>query len=70
MTVLDIGCGPGFFTIDMARMVGDSGRVIAADLQAAMLQKAQNVGLESAEGPRVLLSKTALLRKRPSPATA
>ena len=70
MTVLDIGCGPGFFTIDMARIVGDSGRVIAADLQAAMLQKAQNVGLESAEGPRVLLSKTALLRKRPSPATA
>jgi ubiquinone/menaquinone biosynthesis C-methylase UbiE len=39
MTVLDIGCGPGFFTIDMARLVGESGRVIAADLQEGMLRK-------------------------------
>ena len=39
MTVLDIGCGPGFFSIDMAQMVGKSGRVIASDLQEGMLQK-------------------------------
>lgn len=39
MTVLDFGCGPGFFTIDIAQMVGNSGRVIAADLQEGMLQK-------------------------------
>jgi ubiquinone/menaquinone biosynthesis C-methylase UbiE len=39
MTILDFGCGPGFFTIDMARMVGQSGRVIAADLQDGMLEK-------------------------------
>ena len=39
MTVLDIGCGPGFFSIEMAQMVGKSGRVIAADLQEGMLQK-------------------------------
>lgn len=39
MVVLDIGCGPGFFSIDMAQMVGKSGRVIAADLQEGMLQK-------------------------------
>ena len=39
MIVLDIGCGPGFFSIDMAQMVGKSGRVIAADLQEGMLQK-------------------------------
>jgi ubiquinone/menaquinone biosynthesis C-methylase UbiE len=39
MTVLDLGCGPGFFSIEMARMVGKSGRVIAADLQEGMLQK-------------------------------
>jgi ubiquinone/menaquinone biosynthesis C-methylase UbiE len=37
--VLDLGCGPGFFSIDMAKMVGQSGRVIAADLQEGMLQK-------------------------------
>lgn len=39
MTVLDLGCGPGFFSIDMARMVGKSGRVIATDLQEGMLRK-------------------------------
>ena len=39
MTVLDIGCGPGFFSVEMAQMVGDSGRVIAADLQEGMLEK-------------------------------
>jgi len=39
MTVLDIGCGPGFFSVEMAQMVGESGRVIAADLQDGMLDK-------------------------------
>lgn len=39
MTVLDLGCGPGFFTIELARLVGETGRVIAADLQQGMLDK-------------------------------
>ena len=39
MTVMDFGCGPGFFTLDMARIVGDAGRVIATDLQQGMLDK-------------------------------
>ena len=42
MTVLDVGCGPGFFSIDMAQMVSKSGRVIAADLQQGMLQKVRD----------------------------
>ena len=42
MTVLDIGCGPGFFSIDMAQMVSKSGRVIASDLQEGMLQKVRD----------------------------
>jgi ubiquinone/menaquinone biosynthesis C-methylase UbiE len=42
MTVLDFGCGPGFFTIDIAQMVGKTGRVIASDLQEGMLQKLRN----------------------------
>lgn len=37
--VIDMGCGPGFFTIDMAKMVGKEGQVIAVDLQEHMLQK-------------------------------
>jgi ubiquinone/menaquinone biosynthesis C-methylase UbiE len=39
MTVLDLGCGPGFFTIDIAQMLSGSGKVIAADLQDGMLEK-------------------------------
>lgn len=39
MTCLDIGCGPGFFSVALARMVGRTGRVISADLQEGMLQK-------------------------------
>ena len=39
MKVLDIGCGPGFFSIEMARLVGNSGKVIALDLQEGMLRK-------------------------------
>jgi len=42
MTVLDLGCGPGFFTIEMGEMVGKSGRVIASDLQEGMLQKVRD----------------------------
>jgi ubiquinone/menaquinone biosynthesis C-methylase UbiE len=39
MTVLDLGCGPGFFTTELAKLVGEQGRVIAADLQQGMLDK-------------------------------
>jgi len=40
--ILDLGCGPGFFSIDMAQMVGKSGRVIASDLQEGMLHKVRD----------------------------
>jgi ubiquinone/menaquinone biosynthesis C-methylase UbiE len=58
MTVLDIGCGPGFFSVDMAQMVGKSGRVIAVDLQEGMLQKLRDKiqGTELEE--RIILRKT------------
>jgi ubiquinone/menaquinone biosynthesis C-methylase UbiE len=39
MTVLDLGCGVGFFSIPMAQMLFNSGKVIAADLQEGMLEK-------------------------------
>ncbi len=31
MTALDVGCGPGFFSIELARLVGPEGKVIAWD---------------------------------------
>ncbi len=37
MHVLDVGCGVGWFSIPMAKMVGAQGKVIAVDLQPQML---------------------------------
>jgi ubiquinone/menaquinone biosynthesis C-methylase UbiE len=37
MVVMDIGCGMGYFTLGLAEIVGDSGQVIAVDLQQKML---------------------------------
>ncbi len=36
-TVIDLGCGGGFFAVAMAKMVGERGQVIAMDLQKEML---------------------------------
>jgi ubiquinone/menaquinone biosynthesis C-methylase UbiE len=41
MTALDFGCGMGLFAIAMAKLVGETGRVIAADLQPQMLEVLQ-----------------------------
>ena len=38
---VDLGCGSGFFTLPLAEVVGGGGRVIAVDLQAAMLERMQ-----------------------------
>ncbi len=38
MTVLDLGCGTGYFTTEIAKIVGDSGKVIAVDVQEKMLE--------------------------------
>ncbi len=37
MTAIDIGCGMGYFSRTMAKIVGPSGAVIAADVQQEML---------------------------------
>jgi ubiquinone/menaquinone biosynthesis C-methylase UbiE len=39
MKILDVGCGPGFFSVELAKMVGTGGQVYAVDLQEGMLQK-------------------------------
>jgi ubiquinone/menaquinone biosynthesis C-methylase UbiE len=57
-TVLDLGCGPGFFSLAMAEMVGEKGRVISVDIQEEMLQmlrdKCERAGLKS----RIILHKS------------
>jgi Cyclopropane fatty acid synthase and related methyltransferases len=50
-TVLDLGCGPGFFSLAMAEMVGEKRRVFSVDIQEEMLQlfrdKSERIGLKS-----------------------
>ena len=38
MTVLEPGPGMGYFTVELARLVGASGRVIAVDVQPRMIE--------------------------------
>ena len=49
MTVLEPGCGMGFFSLPLARLVGSDGKVICADLQQKMLdglrRRARRAGL-------------------------
>jgi ubiquinone/menaquinone biosynthesis C-methylase UbiE len=53
MTVLDVGCGVGWFSIPMARMVGDAGKVIAVDLQPQMLDKLRRRAQKAAVAARI-----------------
>ena len=49
MVVLEPGCGMGYFTLALARMVGPEGRVVAVELQGKMLsvlgRRASRAGL-------------------------
>ena len=50
MTAVDIGCGMGFFSLPLARMVGDEGKVVGVDVQPKMLsslrRRARRKGLD------------------------
>ncbi len=49
MTVLDIGCAMGFFSLPLAQMAGPGGRVLCVDVQekmlTALLKRARKAGL-------------------------
>jgi ubiquinone/menaquinone biosynthesis C-methylase UbiE len=49
MRVMDAGCGAGFASVAMAKLVGDGGEVVAVDLQPEMLdmvrRRAEKAGL-------------------------
>ena len=57
MTVLDFGCGPGFFTTGIAKLLADSGKVIAADLQNGMLEKIRQKTAGTCFENRIVLHK-------------
>ncbi len=57
MTVLDVGCAMGYFSLWMARTVGDSGQVVCVDVQErmirSMMRRAKKAGLENRIDARV-----------------
>jgi ubiquinone/menaquinone biosynthesis C-methylase UbiE len=59
-TVLEVGCGPGFFTVPAARIVGDGGAVVALDVNPVAVEhvrrKIQQAGVANA---KVILANAA-----------
>jgi len=53
MTVLEPGPGMGFFTLELARLVGPSGRVVAMDVQPKMLAVLKRRAAKAGLGERV-----------------
>ena len=49
MTVMDVGCGAGFNCLGLARLVGDGGQIIAADLQPELLSVLQGRSVSRTE---------------------
>jgi len=62
MTVMDVGCAMGFFSLPLAEMVGSKGRVVCVDLQERMIRslrkRAARAGLDGRIEPRVCSSES------------
>ncbi len=52
-TVCDLGCGNGFYSLKMAPLVGEQGKILAVDIQPEMLRlleaRADEAGMENIE---------------------
>lgn len=57
MTVVDIGCGMGYFTIGLARLTGPEGKVIAVDLQQQMLDVLERRSRRAGVADRIVLHR-------------
>ena len=53
MTVLEPGPGMGFFTLELARLVGPAGRVVAAEIQPRMIAGLRRRAARAGLGGRV-----------------
>ena len=53
MTVLEPGPAMGYFTLDLAHMVGPSGRVIAVDVQPRMIARLRERAARAGLGARI-----------------
>jgi ubiquinone/menaquinone biosynthesis C-methylase UbiE len=63
-TVLEIGCGTGFYSIAAAQRVGPSGQLVCLDLQLAMLAHARRCVEAAGQGAAYLQADAAALPLR------
>jgi ubiquinone/menaquinone biosynthesis C-methylase UbiE len=56
-TAVDIGCGIGYFTIPLSKMVGTAGKVIAVDLQDRMLAGMEKRAIKNGLMDRIIPHK-------------
>jgi ubiquinone/menaquinone biosynthesis C-methylase UbiE len=57
MTVVDIGCGMGYFSIGLAMLAGPEGKVIAVDLQQKMLDALRRRAKRAGMADRIVLHR-------------
>ena len=57
MKVMDIGCGMGFFSIGMAKLVGEKGEVFSVDLQPKMLEVTEKRAKLAGVAERIFLHR-------------
>jgi cyclopropane fatty-acyl-phospholipid synthase-like methyltransferase len=53
MTVADIGCAMGFFSLPLAKMVGPNGKVICMDIQEKMIRKLEKRAAKAGLADRI-----------------
>jgi 2-polyprenyl-3-methyl-5-hydroxy-6-metoxy-1,4-benzoquinol methylase len=59
MHVMDVGCGMGFFSIGMAKLVGDNGKVFSVDLQSKMLEITEKRARRAGVDRRIFIHRCA-----------
>jgi ubiquinone/menaquinone biosynthesis C-methylase UbiE len=60
MSVADLGCGTGLFTVEMAKRVGETGQVHAIDIQAPMIDYSKKRIAEAGLSKRVRFSHSGI----------
>jgi ubiquinone/menaquinone biosynthesis C-methylase UbiE len=53
MTAIDIGCGLGYFSIGMAKIVGEKGKITAVDIQQKMLDILRQRAIKAGVSPLI-----------------
>jgi ubiquinone/menaquinone biosynthesis C-methylase UbiE len=65
MNVLDVGCGTGFFSLPIARIVGETGRVVCVDLQTrtikCLVRRSKKAGLSDRIDARICQKNSLVL---------